>query len=159
MQMGGMVLASLLWPHLVRRGGFKLIMRLWAVLSGLLPLAALAAGTWMPLQVYVGLFILSGAAVSAQILTQDAVIVELSTEHNRVLYTAVIGTLNLAVILLPILLGGLIRAAGYYPVFILVAAVSAGSLLFLRRLSCPVDAEVHPGDGVVTGGSTLRGRG
>lgn len=139
MQITGMILSSLLWPKLVRRGGFKLILRSWAVLSAVLPVAALLFGSLLPLPAYITLFLFTGTAISARKVTQDAVVVELSTEENRVLYTAVIGTLNLSVVILPVILGGLIGALGYYLVFSVVGVVSAFGLIFLRRLSCPVD--------------------
>ena len=74
-------------------------------------------------------------------MSQEAVTVELSTTENRVLYTGIIGTLNLSIAVFPILIGTLITLIGYIPVFVSVALLAALSLLFLRRLSCPVDAE------------------
>lgn len=139
LQIVGMLLASLAWPRVVQRGGFKLILRIWAGLSALLPFIALLVGSFFTLPVYILLFLFTGAAISSRKVSEDAVVVELSSEENRVLYTAVIGTLNLSVVLLPILLGGLIGLFGYYAVFSAAGIVSGGSLFFLHRLSCPVD--------------------
>jgi predicted MFS family arabinose efflux permease len=142
MQIIGMILASLLWPRLVRRGGFKLILRVWAGVSALLPFAALLFGSLLPARAYTVLFLFTGTAVSARQISRDAVVVELSSEENRVLYTAVIGTLNLSVVVLPIVLGGLLQLFGYYAVFSAVGLASASGLYFLRRLSCPVDSKI-----------------
>lgn len=141
LQMVGMIISSFVWPRLVKRGGFKLILKFWALLSLILPVTALLFGSFLPLQAYVALFLLTGTTVSARKVTQDAVVVELSTEKNRVLYSAVIGTLNLSVVIFPVLLGGLIRLLGYPAVFCGVGIASFFGLIYLKKLSCPVDTQ------------------
>lgn len=143
-QIIGMISASLAWPIIVKRGGFKRILRLWSGLSFVLPLTALLVSRLLPLPVYIGLFLLTGTVISARTVSQDAVIVELSTEENRVLYTAIIGTLNLSVAVFPIVIGTLIGLLGYTPVFIVVALLAGAARFALRHLVCPVDRPAHP---------------
>ena len=147
-QILGMIAASLLWPLAVKRGGFKQVLKVWASLSFLLPPAALLVSRFLPLPFYIGLFLFTGAAISARKVSQDAVIVELSNEDNRVLYTAIIGTLNLSIAIFPIVIGTLIAVLGYVPVFIGVAFLAAIARWVLRRLVCPVDREL-PGNEVL----------
>jgi len=129
---------------LVQQGGFKRVLKLWSGISFLLPLAALLISRFLPLPVYIGLFLITGTAISARKVSQDAVIVELSTEENRVLYTAIIGTLNLSIAIFPIVIGTLIGLIGYSPVFIAVGGLALASRLALGRLICPVDRPAHP---------------
>jgi MFS family permease len=143
-QIVGMVISSLLWPRFVRRGGFKRILKVWTVLCGVLPMLALLTGFFLPLPFYLALFILTGSTISARMVTQDAVIVELSDEKTRVLYTAIIGTLNLTIVIFPIILGSLIKLTGYLPVFVGVGIVSFTGFLFLDKMICPVDVEIKP---------------
>ena len=143
-QIIGMITASLIWPRIVRRGGFKKVLKYWSMASFLLPPAALLISRFLPLEVYIALFLLTGTVISARKVSQDAVIVELSTEENRVLYTAIIGTLNLSIALFPIVLGTLIGLAGYTPVFLLVSALSLAARFVLRRLVCPIDRPAQP---------------
>lgn len=143
-QIIGMVLASLFWPRIVKSAGFKGILRFWSVLSILLPPLALVTAWFLPLPVYLGIFLFTGATISARKVSQEAVIVELSTEENRILYTGILGTLNLSIVIFPVLLGGLIRFTGYTPVFLGVACMSVGALYFLKRLNCPVDMRKLP---------------
>ena len=138
-QIVGMIISSLLWPTIVKRGGFKQILKLWSGLSFLLPPLALLVSRYLPLPVYIGLFLLTGTAVSARTVCQDAVVVELSTKENRVLYTAVIGTLNLSIAIFPIAIGTLIGVLGYTPVFLSVAVFAATARCILSRVVCPVD--------------------
>ncbi len=143
-QIVGMITASFIWPRLVQQGGFKRVLKLWSGISFLLPLAALLISRFLPLPVYIGLFLITGTAISARKVSQDAVIVELSTEENRVLYTAIIGTLNLSIAIFPIVIGTLIGLIGYSPVFIAVGGLALASRLALGRLICPVDRPAHP---------------
>lgn len=147
-QILGMIAASLLWPPAVKRGGFKQVLKVWASLSFLLPPAALLVSRFLPLPFYIALFLCTGAAISARKVSQDAVIVELSNEDNRVLYTAIIGTLNLSIAIFPIVIGTLIAVLGYGPVFIGVALLAAVARWVLRRLVCPVDREL-PSNGIL----------
>lgn len=138
-QIFGMVTASLIWPRVVDRRGFKGVMRVWARLSFLLPLIALLFSRFLPIAFYLALFVLIGASISARKISQDAVIVELSNEENRVLYTGIIGTLNLSIAIFPIIIGGLIAALGYVPVFVGVSLLALLAELSLHKLSCPID--------------------
>jgi MFS family permease len=143
-QIAGMVGSSLIWPKLVGRAGFKGVLRIWSALGVALPLLALGVSSLLPLSFYLFLFLFSGAADSARKVSQDAVIVELSTEENRILYTGIIGTLNISIAVFPIILGGLISLVGYTPVFLGVAVMAAVSGLLLTRLVCPVDLKEPP---------------
>ena len=138
-QISGMVAASMLWPKIVQRGGFKAMLRIWSGLSVVLPLSALGIAWFLPLQFYLLLFFLIGAVVGARTVSRDAVTVELSTTENRVLYTGIIGTMNLSIVLFPILLGLCIPVAGYPVVFVFTACAALVSFLFFHRLNCPVD--------------------
>ncbi len=147
-QILGMIAASLLWPRVVKSGGFKRVLKVWAGLSFLLPPAALFVSHYLPLPAYIALFLFTGAAISGRKVSQDAVIVELSTEENRVLYTAIIGTLNLSIAIFPIVIGTLIGFFGYVPVFIAVSLSALIARSALGRLVCPVDRPAdHPPKG------------
>ena len=138
-QILGNIIASLVWPLIVLRWGYKPILRIWAVGAVFLPIAALVISSFAPLPVYVALFAFSGILISARTVTHDAMIVNLSTKENRVLYTGAIGTLNLSVALFPLVLGGLLRHVEYSVVFLGVAAMALVANHFLSRLKCPLN--------------------
>lgn len=140
-QMLGMVFASLIWPILVKMGGFKLILRVWSAFSLILPITALAIGWLLPLSVYKALFFFIGVSASAWKICENAVIVELTSEENRVLYAGIWGTLNLSMVIAPLFLGFAISSVGYFPVFGFVSLLALGTLFVLKRLVCPVDLE------------------
>lgn len=139
LQISGMVIASLLWPRLVKKTGFKGILYYRAYLAMFLPLLALLISRFLPAWAYLPVFVLSGSAVSSQKLTSEAVLVELSTDENRALYSGIVGALNLTVALFPLVIGALIRWIGYVPVFAAGSALAFTGAFFIRRISCPID--------------------
>ncbi len=139
LQIIGMILSSFLWPKIVQRGGFKSILRIRAYLSVLLPAAALITGYFASQLVYIFIFFGMGSLLSARTVSEDAVIVELSEKHTRVLYLGILGTFNLIIVFLPIVLGGLISRIGYVPIFISVSVISLWGIVLTNRMVCPID--------------------
>lgn len=144
----GMIASSLLWPKIIKKRGFKGILKIWATVAGVLPFAAILVGRYLPMPVYLALFLATGLTTSAHMLTSDAVIIEISTDKNRVLYLGIIGILSLSIALFPIGLGGLIRSLGYLPVFFGVGSAAVIGRLLLQKLTCPVDMPVRENTGV-----------
>jgi MFS family permease len=138
-QIVAMVASNALWSHVAKRRGFKGVIR-WLILiaaSGP-PLALLlATGPFAPF--FPLIFLLSGSAHSADHIAGDAVIIEISNEQNRALYSGVFGTLNLTRAAFPVASGALLAALGYEAVFMAVAVAALSALPLLRGMVCPVD--------------------
>lgn len=128
-QIAGMIAASLVWPRLVLRVGYGIILRIWSVAGAVVPVLALAVAAVGSVQMYLALFAFAGIMTSARNVTKDAMIVYLGGQDNRVLYAGVAGTLNLSVAFAPIVLGLLIRFVGYTPVFMGVSLLAAGAMV------------------------------
>jgi MFS family permease len=138
-QIVGMLLSNFLWSRIVRRRSFRGVLLAATVLGVSLPfLAMLLSGTGSTL-LYGIVFLVSGSATSARRIGGDGAIVEMSTAANRALYTGAIGALNLTVALFPLVVGLLLRAVGYWPVFVAAAIAMAISGVFVYRLDCRAD--------------------
>ncbi len=140
-QIGGMILSSFLWKILVRKRGFKGILYILSILSAILPFLAFIFGTYLPVSAYLTVFFLSGMVLSAQKVTAEAVLVEISSNEDRALYSGILGTFNLTVALLPFIAGILISRFGYVPLFIIAAAAPVIGNRFISKLKCPVDID------------------
>ena len=88
--------------------------------------------------IFVVVFFLSGAGMSAQKIAQEGVLIEISENDNRALYSGIRGAFNLSIAIFPLISGFVISWLGYTPVFILgsVALLFAG--FFVRRLDCRI---------------------
>jgi Na+/melibiose symporter-like transporter len=138
-QIGGMILSSFLWKSLVKRRGFKGILYILSILSAVLPILAFLFGTFLPVEAYLAVFFLSGMVVSAQKVTAEAVLVEISSDEDRALNAGILGTFNLTVALLPFIAGVLISRFGYVPLFSIAVIAPVIGNRFISKLNCPVD--------------------
>ena len=139
-QIGGMILSNILWRRVVRRNSFKGMLRVWSLLGFIMPPVALAAARFLPLEGFIPVFLVTGFYLGAQRVTSDAVLMEISTDENRTLYTGIFGTFNISLALFPIIIGSLIGFVGFAPLFLLTSLAAAGSSLFIKRMICPVDS-------------------
>lgn len=138
-QIIGMFLASFIFPKIIKKRGFKGVLTLRIVIHSGLPLLALFVAEKGSLLSYLSVFFIVGFALSARAASEDAALIELTDEKNRVLYSALAGTLNIAIIIFPFILGLLITKQGYVMVFLLSSLITIGAFPVLKSLQCPVD--------------------
>ncbi len=135
-QIGGMLVANVLWNRLVRIGGFRLVLQVELLLIATLFPLALALAAWAPLWLYSGLYLITGAVLSAQKIAMDGALVQLSPDGKRALYAGVFGATNLGAALLPLLTGWSVGALGFPVVFLGAAAVALLAQIPVRTLAC-----------------------
>jgi MFS family permease len=138
-QIIGMFAASFIFPRIIKKNGFKGVLRFRIILHVVIPVFAILIGNTGTLSTYLAIFFLVGFALSARLVSEDAALIELSTEENRVIYSALAGTLNIAIIVFPIVLGFLISSIGYQTVFIISSIITLSAFPVLKSLCCPVD--------------------
>jgi MFS family permease len=134
----GMILSNLLWSRIVRRHGFKGILTIWISLGAIIPVSALLLSSFASYAVFQFVFFLSGMAMSAQRISQEGVLLEISENDTRALYSGINGAFNLTIALFPLISGFLIAVVGYTPVFAMGSVAMISALFFARRLNCEV---------------------
>jgi hypothetical protein len=77
---------------------------------------------------------MSAVTLSARKISFEWLLIEITDNENRSLYTGVAGALNLVTALLPLLLGTLIETVGFLPVFIASSISIISGLYFLNRI-------------------------
>jgi len=138
-QISGMFVASFIFPKIIKSHGFKGILRFRIIIHAILPILAIIIAKNGSLYSYLIIFFFAGFALSARVASEDAALIELTNEENRVIYTALAGTLNIAIIIVPLILGVLISILGYSTVFLISAILTLSAFPVLRVLVCPVD--------------------
>ncbi len=138
-QILGMFVASFIFPKLIKQHGFKGVLKFRIIVHFILPLLAIFIAGSGSLYGYLSIFFLIGFALSARVVSEDAALIELTNEENRVIYTALAGTLNIAIIVVPLILGLLISIVGYPIVFIISAIITLTAFPVLKSLRCPID--------------------
>ncbi len=125
-QVVGMIVSNVLWAGVVKRFGFRGVIRGCIVCGASLPVLALLLVRG-PLLAFLFVFFLMGVAISARKIAFDGLLIEITTDENRALHKGIIGTMSLSTALFPLLAGALIGSVGYAPVFLLGALLVAGA--------------------------------
>ena len=135
-QITGMVVSNLLWSRVVKKSAFKGVLKFAVVIQGLMPAIALLFSAYFAANIYTLVFFISGSAFSAYRIAIEGVMLEITTESNRVLYAGVIGAFNLTIPIFPILAGITIATFGYTAVFLSAGTLTLSSFYFIHQLRC-----------------------
>lgn len=141
LQIIGMVISNLVWGKVVKKGGFKRLLYTTAILFGIIPLLAILAAFNLSAVYYSIIFFINGAALSVYKITKEGVVIEISNEVNRAMYRGIFGTFNLIPAIFPLIYGLLLSFLGFIPVFTLAAFFTLISVIFIKRMVCPIDLE------------------
>ena len=123
-QIVGMLLSSIVWGKLVKRFGFRGVVRGYILCGTLLPVLVLSL-SGLPLPIFLLVFFLMGVAISARKIAFEGLLIEITTNTNRALHNGIVGATSLTTALFPLVAGGLILWVGYLPVFLLVSILVA----------------------------------
>ena len=80
------------------------------------------------------LFFFVGIAISAQKISFEGILYEITDETNRALYSGVYGALSLTLALFPLVSGLLLSTLGFIIIFPIVSLIAVSSLAFIKVL-------------------------
>jgi MFS family permease len=140
-QIIGMILSNFIWFRFTKSKGFKGMFKITIVLYAFLPIMALIFALFLPMEYFGIVFLLIGASFSAYKISSDSVLIEISDESNRALYSGIYGTLNLTMALFQLIIGVLISSLGFTTVFIISSLLTFSALFFLSKMVCPIDTK------------------
>ena len=82
------------------------------------------------------IFMLGGIIVSLYIITMNGMLLEISGNENRALYTGFAGAGNILPMLFPLVAGGIIERWGYISFFAVFAIIVSLSAFFIYKIKC-----------------------
>ena len=132
-QISGTVFSNFIWGYLSRKFGAKSVIKVCILTGGTIPLVALFLSRIGP-DAYSFVFLLLGFIISGRRIGFDSYLLDIAPEDKRTVYLGVRGTLNILVVILPIMGSIFIEILGYAFTFILVSSVMfLGFYLFAFR--------------------------
>ncbi len=140
-QISGMFISSLIYPKIINKKGFKGILKFRIYIHFFLPLIAVYIANKGSIIAYLFIFFFIGFILSARLVSEDAALIELSNESNRVVYSALAGTLNVAIIIFPLIIGSLISLFSYEILFVISSFLTLLAFPVLTKMTCPIDLE------------------
>lgn len=119
-QITGTIFSNFIWGFLSKKFGSKSVVRTCIFVGGSIPIVALILSRFGP-DVYSFVFLLVGFVISGRRIGFDSYLLDIAPEDKRTVYLGVRGTLNIFVVILPILGGVFIDIIGYTITFIMVS--------------------------------------
>ena len=135
----GMITTSLLLYKFSSQREYKSILYISLSIMSVLPVLSLFLVNYPSFYQYI--FILSGIFISTYKIAINGVLIEISNEENRSLYTGIAGAGNILNTLFPLVAGILIAKLGFISVFLTVSVLIAFSIIFVRKLDCHTNVE------------------
>ncbi|MDY0289690.1 MAG: MFS transporter [Sphaerochaeta sp.] len=133
-QMAGSLLTNMLLTFLSKGQRYRRLLYLFVGLGAAIPPAALLASA-SPI-LFSLVFLLTGSSVALYQIVAPGVLLEISNDENRPLYSGLAGAGSIMNILYPILAGALVAAIGFVAVFILTSLYILLGFYAARRIQC-----------------------
>ena len=108
----GMIISTFFWNWVSNRFRYKGISFGCIIIGGLLPIAVL----FLPrfgMGIYQWIFFLAGFSISAAKISYQGILLEITNNDNRAIFTGIVGTLSLTTAFLPLLAGVFIEHFGF----------------------------------------------
>lgn len=120
LQITGTIFSNLIWSFLSKKFGSKSVVKICIFIGGSIPIIALILSNFGP-GFYGLVFLLVGFVISGRKIGFDSYLLDIAPEDKRTVYLGVRGTLNIFVVILPLLGGVFIDIIGYPITFIAVS--------------------------------------
>ena len=130
----GLVLSGLLLYRFASKIGYKTLLYISVGVGAAMPLFGIFASgsVWL----YSLVFLLGGVFISFFNVSRTGVLLEISTNTNRVLYAGIAGFGSILVTVFPLLAGWVIDSLGFSVFFTMISITILISLGFIYRLNC-----------------------
>lgn len=142
-QISGQIISNIIWNQFLKRYSYKGMLYATIVITGILPVIILLMSSVGSLFVFSFVFIFTGTAISANKITMEGIIIEISDQTNRALYTAIYNTANITLAILPIITARLLNITGFEIIFIIYSIITLSSLLLINKFICPADMKEY----------------
>lgn len=130
----GMLFISTLFYAFAKRINYKILLNIAIAIGAIIPILALGL---KDNQFYFQfIFILSGIFVSLFKISNNGILLEISTNENRTVYAGIAGAGKIFSTVFPLIVGLMIFYIGFTTVFIAVSLIMLLSYFFVRKLNC-----------------------
>lgn len=130
----GTIFSNLIWGAIGNKFNAKAIVRFCIMLGGLNPLLAIYLGTTTP-ELYAIVFFIIGFTISGRKIGFEPYLLDIIPTKERVEYLGIRGSLNILVIILPLLAAKTINQFGYNFTFIGVTVMMSIAFILLGKIS------------------------
>jgi len=130
----GLVISGLLLFRFSNRIGYRMILVIAIIVGSLVPVYGLIfadSAFFFPVS-----FLLGGIYITFFNISRAGVLLEISTNENRILYAGIAGVGNILITLFPLLAGFVIDVFGFTVFFLMISVTILVSSFFISSLRC-----------------------
>jgi MFS family permease len=129
----GVISASLVVFFIAKRIKYKFLLYLNVILSFLLIFFTFLINDTLTLRY---IFILGGVVYSLYVITMNGLLLEISGNENRAIYTGFTGAGNILPAIFPLISGWIITHWGFEIFFLLIMFIVSSSVFFIHKMNC-----------------------
>ncbi len=133
-RISGNLFASTVYYIFSKKINYKVLLKVALFIGSSIPVIALLQSNNQ--YYFQFIFILSGIFVSLFKISNNGILLEISTNENRAIYTGISGAGKIFTMIFPLIAGVIIYYFGYDTVFISVSIIILISYFFVRKLEC-----------------------
>ena len=130
----GMTIGGLLIHYFFKKTNYKSLLLMIIPLGIILPIIAFL--TVKILFLYILVFFFIGIFFAFFAVANSGILIEISNEINRPIYTGLAGAGNIVGIIYPLLVGLLVKWIGFFPIFVFASVMLGFSLIFIKKIHC-----------------------
>ena len=130
----GMLITGTIFYKLSSKINYKVLLFIAIIIGSTIPVFALSLCDNQLFYQYI--FILSGIFVSLFKISNNGILLEISTNENRTTYAGISGAGKIFSTIFPLIAGALIFYVGFTAVFIFVSVIMLLSYFFVNKLNC-----------------------
>lgn len=124
----GAVLSNFLWGIVSHKWGSRMIVRICLLIGALIPVIAIILSKFGPYY-YSFVFFSAGFLISGRAVGFESYLLDVAPSGHRIIYLGIRGTMNIFIVLLPVIGGYLVTYIGYFLTFIIVTIVMTGAFI------------------------------
>ena len=130
-QITGTIMSNIVWGVLATKYNAKSVVKLCILIGALLPILAIILSFTSP-YIYSSVFIFLGFIISGRRVGFEPYLLDISPDDQRTEYLGIRGTMNLLVVILPIIGGLFIDVVGFYFTFSIVSIFMIAAFVLLK---------------------------
>jgi len=130
----GLVISGLLVFKYAKKLGYKTLLYIAIACGATIPIFGLLTKDLNLLFPFV--FLMGGIYITAFSVSRSGILLEISTNSNRILYAGIAGFGSILITIFPLLAGLVIENWGFTTFFIMISVTISSSLFFVSRLEC-----------------------
>ncbi|MBU0997421.1 MAG: MFS transporter [Firmicutes bacterium] len=131
-QISGAVFSNLIWGWVGKKQNAKSIVTFCILLGGFNPILAILLSNFAP-GLFGIVFFLIGFTISGRKIGFEPYLLDITPSSSRIEYLGIRGSLNVLVVILPLIGALIIEGMGYIPAFILVSVVMIFTSILLMK--------------------------